>query len=387
AISTIDGFYQKIIRSFSFELGLNAAYRLEMNSDKVKQDLVVRLNKLLNDRDDLLQWIINYARKQIENDRNWNYTTVLKKLADELFKERFHPFDEAISQLSESDRQVVFTTISDLSDELITRFEKEIERLLKIATEIVNSSGVSSDLFLRKSQNLIPKIPSLAPDNLEAIDKFADYIDNPEKWQKNGVSGAVSDLYNKLNPLLRQILNYKEEHSRTYFLAKAVQANFYYLRLLKEMSVLLADYRAEHDVSLISDAQNLLKEINRHQDQNISFIYEKVGHRYKYFLFYEFQDTSSNQWYNFQPLLVNALASTEGNRSIPHHLIVGDVKQSIYRWRNGDWRILQYQSTRDLGDHHIRFQTLQENYRSLPNIIKFNNFLFTQAPKLLQQII
>ncbi|MGK9117269.1 UvrD-helicase domain-containing protein [Olivibacter jilunii] len=387
AISTIDGFYQKIIRSFSFELGLNAAYRLEMNSDKVKQDLVVRLNKLLNDRDDLLQWIINYARKQIENDRNWNYTTVLKKLADELFKERFHPFDEAISQLSEADRQVVFTTISDLSDELITRFEKEIERLLKIATEIVNSSGVSSDLFLRKSQNLIPKIPSLASDNLEAIDKFADYIDNPEKWQKNGVSGAVSDLYNKLNPLLRQILNYKEEHSRTYFLAKAVQANFYYLRLLKEMSVLLADYRAEHDVSLISDAQNLLKEINRHQDQNISFIYEKVGNRYKYFLFDEFQDTSSNQWYNFQPLLVNALASTEGNRSIPHHLIVGDVKQSIYRWRNGDWRILQYQSTRDLGDHHIRFQTLQENYRSLPNIIKFNNFLFTQAPKLLQQII
>src|SRR5690606_33665333 len=168
---------------------------------------------------------------------------------------------------------------------------------------------------------------------------------------------------------------------------KAVQANFYYLRLLKEMSVLLADYRAEHDVSLISDAQNLLKEINRHQDQNISFIYEKVGNRYKYFLFDEFQDTSSNQWYNFQPLLVNALASTEGNRSIPHHLIVGDVKQSIYRWRNGDWRILQYQSTRDLGDHHIRFQTLQENYRSLPNIIKFNNFLFTQAPKLLQQII
>src|SRR5690606_14622365 len=247
AISTIDGFYQKIIRSFSFELGLNAAYRLEMNSDKVKQDLVVRLNKLLNDRDDLLQWVINYARKQIENDRNWNYTTVVKTLADELFKERFHPFDEAISQLSESDRQVVFTTISDLSDELITRFEKEIERLLKIATEIVNSSGVSSDLFLRKSQNLIPKIPSLAPDNLEAIDKFADYIDNPEKWQKNGVSGAVSDLYNKLNPLLRQILNYKEEHSRTYFLAKAVQANFYYLRLLKEMSVLLADYRAEHD--------------------------------------------------------------------------------------------------------------------------------------------
>ncbi|MEH6304730.1 UvrD-helicase domain-containing protein [Olivibacter sp. CPCC 100613] len=387
AISTIDGFYQKIIRSFSFELGLNAAYRLEMNSDRVKQSLVSRLNKLLNDRDDLLQWIINYARKQIENDRSWNYTTVLKKLADELFKEHFHPFNEAVSKLSEADRQVVFTTMEALSEEIILRFEREMDHLLKKATDIFNRAGVSSDLFLRKSQNLIAKIPSLSSDNLEAVDKFAEYIDNPEKWQKNGLSGAVSDLYNQLNPHLHQLLNYKQEHSRTYFLAKAVQANFYYLRLLKEMSVLLAEYREENAVSLISDAQNLLREINRYQDQNISFIYEKVGNRYKYFLFDEFQDTSANQWQNFKPLLVNALASGGGNQSIPHHLIVGDVKQSIYRWRNGDWRILQYQSGKDLGAHYISFHTLQENYRSLSHIIEFNNFLFTQAPKLLQQII
>jgi len=385
AISTIDGFYQKIIRSFSFELGINAAYRLEMNSEKVKEDLVTRLNKLLNDRDDLLQWIINYARKQIENDRSWNYTMVLKKLADELFKERFHPFDEAVSRLSETDRQKVFSTIDKLSDELIASFEKEIERQLKTATDLITTAGISSDLFLRKSQNLIPKIPSLSPDNLETIDRLTEYVDNPEKWQKNELSEAVSDLYNKLNPVLRQLLSYKQEHSRTYFLAKAVQANFYYLRLLKEMSVLLANYREENAVSLISDAQNLLKEINRHQGQNISFIYEKVGNRYKYFLFDEFQDTSSNQWYNFLPLLSNALASAAENRSIPHHLIVGDVKQSIYRWRNGDWRILQHQSAKDLGNYQITFHTLQENYRSLPHIIKFNNFLFEKAPKLLQQ--
>lgn len=385
AISTIDGFYQKIIRSFSFELGLNATYRLEMNSEKVKEDLVARLNKLLNDRDDLLQWIIDYARKQIENDRNWNYTTLLKKLADELFKERFHPFDEAISKLSEADRQTVFTTVNELSEEVVIRFEKEIERILKTAADIVRASGASSDLFLRKSQNLIPKIPTLSHDNLETIDKFAEYVDNPEKWQKNGLSGVLADLYSKLNPVLHQLLNYKQEHSRTYYLAKAVQANFYYLRLLKEMSVLLADYREENAVSLISDAQNLLKKINQQQEQNVSFIYEKVGNRYKYFLFDEFQDTSSNQWYNFLPLLSNALASTDGNKSIAHHLIVGDVKQSIYRWRNGDWRILQYQSAKDLGDYHISFHTLQENYRSLPNIIRFNNFLFDKAPKLLQQ--
>lgn len=385
SVSTIDGFYQKIIRSFSFELGLNAAYRLEMNSEKVKSDLVARLNKLLADRPDLLQWIIDYARKQIEKDRSWNYTAVLKRLADELFKERFQPFNEAISRLSEEDRQKTFTTISALSEELVTGFEKEIDRLLKIAADVVTASGVSTDLFLRKSQNLIPKIPAMSADNIDVIDKFQEYVDNPEKWQKNGVSGVVSELYDKLNPLLHQLLRYKQEHSRTYFLAKAVQSNFYFLRLLKEMSVLLADYRDENAVSLISDAQNLLKEINRHQEQNVSFIYEKVGNRYKYFLFDEFQDTSSNQWYNFLPLLSNALAGTPGNRSTAYHLIVGDVKQSIYRWRNGDWRILQHHSINDLGNHHVSLHTLQENYRSLPAIIKFNNFLFDKAPKILQQ--
>lgn len=48
----------------------------------------------------------------------------------------------------------------------------------------------------------------------------------------------------------------------------------------------------------------------------------------------EFQDTSAMQWKNFRPLVVNSLG--EGAKV----MIVGDVKQSIYRWRNGDWRLL-----------------------------------------------
>src|SRR5690606_21413421 len=111
--------------------------------------------------------------------------------------------------------------------------------------------------------------------------------------------------------------------------------------------------------------------------------------RFRHFLFDEFQDTSRRQWDNLRPLLINAMGNAAGNRN--EHLIVGDVKQSIYRWRNGDWRILLDGVERQVGrafnttvtSSLIQSETLDTNYRSLKNIVAFNNLVFEQAPKWL----
>src|SRR5690606_11798170 len=130
----------------------------------------------------------------------------------------------------------------------------------------------------------------------------------------------------------------------------------------------LRELKDEEDIMLISDANEFLKEITSGTDA--PFIYEKVGNRYKNFLIDEFQDTSAFQWDSFYPLLDNALAS--GNTS----LIVGDVKQSIYRWRGGDLTLLLTAVEQQIGPERVQVKELDTNFRSLPHVVDFNNALF-----------
>ena len=94
----------------------------------------------------------------------------------------------------------------------------------------------------------------------------------------------------------------------------------------------------------------------------------------------EFQDTSAMQWNNFRPLIEESLAHSRPN------LIVGDVKQSIYRFRNSDWKLLDEQVQRDYPREEVNDETLKDNWRSCRNIVEFNNALFTIAPCLLQEL-
>lgn len=387
AVSTIDSFVQRIIRSFSFELGLSASYRLEMNTEKVKNDLVLRLNALLDEREDLLDWIVAYAQRQIEQDNSWNYTRVLGQLAKEIFKEHFLPFDRAIKDLGIQERNQLFATLDRFGKEKASAFEDQLNNMFQEVGVAFDQSGVSTDDLLGKSRNLIPKIKFLQADDPNCMVKVIEYVDAPEKWKKGGLDDAMERLYQKINPILHRAIAFHQQHAPTYFLAKAMDENIYFLRLMKEMSVLLAEYRAEQGVLLIGDAQHLLHQLNQQQGPNPSFLWEKVSNRYNYFLFDEFQDTSASQWANLSPLLINTLAEQAPNEHRANHLIVGDIKQSIYRWRNGDWRILKEQAAKDIGPHYIQQSTLTENYRSREHIVAFNNFVFRHAPHWLQEKI
>ena len=176
-----------------------------------------------------------------------------------------------------------------------------------------------------------------------------------------------------------------QEQFPDYQLAQLIHGNLYFLRLIREMSTLLGAYRKENSLLLISDAATLLGKINEGQEDNPSFIWEKVGNRYKHFLFDEFQDTSRGQWQNFLPIVKNALSESTGERT--EHLIVGDVKQSIYRWRSGDSRLLLSEVEENLGSFFVESDSLLENYRSSENIIQFNNLVFDSAPAWIQGLI
>lgn len=397
-VSTIDGFSQKVIRSFTYELNLDAGYQIEMNTNKVKADLTMMLNNLLDERPDLLDWIIGYAENRINDNENWNYRQQLAKLAGLIFSENFQEFD---AYLTTADTQQVFDLLNKEVLEKTKSYLDSFNKAIQTFRETYQHLQVDTDEMKGKSRNKLVAAGKVAPnahkqslsDLQKTLDRFLILRDNEEAFTDQGknvrhdlMQGFAPALvsFEKLSTLLPLYIAYH-----------AVQGNLYYLRLLKEMSDLLSTWRKENTAQLISDAQILLNRLGLDQNNDPTFIWEKIGNRYNYFLFDEFQDTSRIQWKNYSPLLLNALSNTQGKQH--EHLIVGDVKQSIYRWRNGDWRILLQQVeeqvmdafhlTEDGKKQFIENDTLETNFRSLPRIIAFNNYIYQQIPTLLQRVL
>ncbi len=380
SVSTIDGFVQKVIRGFAFELGLDAGYGLEMNYDKVKNELAERLDKALDKNPVLLQWIIDLALDRINNDKSWNYRRELIDLTNEIFKERYQPFENAIKLLGESvDLDMLFKDYNKVTRLGIETFENTVKELAEQAQQIFEVEGIEVGSLKGKTRSPLNNLSKIAEGDLTKISGLAKLIDQPDEWFQKG---QESSSYSELNPVIAKLYQTYQEGLAGYILAHAFNKNLYYLRLMQEMAVLLKDYRDESPNLLISDAQTLLKGITDDADDNPSFIWEKMGNRYRNFLFDEFQDTSSNQWGSFRSLLSNSIASPSGKHI--DHLIVGDTKQSIYRWRNGDWNILHQQAKLDIKAENVMEDSLEENYRSTQNIIEFNNDLFKKLPQLMQ---
>lgn len=386
SVSTIDGFVQQLIRSFAFELNLDSGYKLEMNQDKVKDELIKALNLHLENDPDLLEWVTNLAIDRISDGKDWDYQRALKDLANEIFKERYYPFQEAMLALGD-ERGREFNSLREIVGAGIKEFRDGVLERIGSMKKAFDSSGIVPDELNQKSKNPIFKLEKILNEEFSHISSLEKLADNFDQWPHGSLSdtSGVQDLYNRLNPEIKSLVQYYNEGSEQYETYLAISKNSSYLRLMQGMADLLKNYRSENRALLISDAQQLLKGITGSDVDNPSFIWEKTGNKYKHFLFDEFQDTSTFQWMNFLPLIKNAIAESSGERS--EHLVVGDVKQSIYRWRNGDWRILHSTVSNDLLSDNVSEENLEYNRRSSENIIRFNNFLYSKLPGILQQQI
>jgi len=385
SITTIDKFVQQIIRSFTFELGIDADYRVTLNLHQVVSDLTDALYESMEENPNLLEWIIDRAKDQINEGKSWNYHQGLQKLGMTIFSENFQAFDEAVAPYADKE---LFGKIKTQVNSIKSDFKAAFQTAFEAAKQIFLEENPDDNFFKGNKKSAIwilekdsPYFFDKATEKKQAA--FLALPDNFEKWFTKNVTAAQEQLYHRLNPALCRLKAVYEEDIESYNLALAVEANLYYLRLMKEMSGLLKDYRVANHLLLISDATHLLEGITRGMEDNPSFIWEKAGNRFQHFLFDEFQDTSENQWQNFWPLVKNALAEAKGN--MVEHLIVGDVKQSIYRWRGGNWEILLNKAEKALGQAFVSNESLQTNFRSDGNIISFNNYVFTFLAGWLQE--
>lgn len=379
SVSTIDSFFQKVVRSFAREMDLNAKFEVEMDQDAVLDRVVDRVVANVMDDEFLHKWLVDYAVEQIQNGKSWDIRKNIKDLGKQIFQEDFKKYGNEIREFLKEKENIknLNSFVRQRKAELInvTRQLKEEANQIRInnGLEWTDFPGATSSFAIKfdlLGDRSCP-VPELSPTQV-------DKIGNPDKWYKKkdpNMERIESAYHQGLNLILSQFETLLVKWNTIEAISKNIFVFGIFRNLLEELTLL----KDEESILLISDANEFLKEITKENDA--PFIFEKVGNQYRNYLIDEFQDTSGFQWASFKPLLENSLS--QGNTN----LLVGDVKQSIYRWRGGEMKLLLEQVESEIGAQRVRNENLDTNFRSLPNIINFNNALFKQLPKAFENVV
>jgi ATP-dependent exoDNAse (exonuclease V) beta subunit len=380
SISTIDSFFQRVIKAFNRELGINAAYNVELDEKSILEEAAERLIQLVEEDDKLLEWLTAFASDKMREGKGWNLKKDIIRLGTEIYNETFKSLNEDL-YAKLKDRTFLQKYREKLS-KIIVQYENKLKSLGQEGLNIIALEGLTVDDFKGKGRgpaNVFQKMKDLNTDFpktvLEAANEPSAWVTASVKEPLKTKLTAVAE--SKLMPKLQEAIRLIESDRRNYVTAKLIVNQLYTLGILVDLRKVVRELCREKGVVLISDSGHLLKIVIA--DSETPFVYEKTGSVYSHFMIDEFQDTSGLQWNNFRPLIGNSLS--EDNLS----LVVGDVKQAIYRWRSGDWRLLAGKLGESFPSLGIRNEVLNSNWRSHGKIIRFNNSIFKQAPILLQQ--
>ena len=380
-IETIDSFFQSVLRNLARELDLTANLRVELNDYQIERNAVDDLIDNLSEDDQVLAWIMDYIHENLQDDKNWNVIGQIKKFGENIFREFYKTNSKLLNEklLEEGFFKQYMSKLRNLRNEA----EAEIVNEAELFFDILNNNGIDiQNLSYGKSgpAGYFVKIRSGVYDESLITSRVKTAMDNGngDGWVKKTADAELKAIASsKLAPAQ---INAEKTRSRNwpiYQSAVLTLRHLNQLRLLNSIENKVRDMNQEANRFLLSDTHTLLHSLIK--DSDSPFIFEKIGTQLNNIMIDEFQDTSTVQWQNFKVLLEECMShsSEQGN------LIVGDVKQSIYRWRSGDWRMLnnierEFPTMRNM----LNVKSLDTNYRSSRRVINFNNAFFTQAAEI-----
>ncbi|MBQ8520942.1 MAG: UvrD-helicase domain-containing protein, partial [Bacteroides sp.] len=375
-VETIDSFFQSVMRNMARELELGANLNIDLDNYNALSEAVDSMIEKLDRNSPVLYWLLDYIDDRIRNDKQWKVANELKEFGRDIFNEEYiekgialrrtledkdciknyrkvlTALEEEVLEQMKGFGQQFFDTLSmhklsvdDLSYKktgIASYFNKLMAGEIsdKVYTPRVNSHSESADFWTSKKHERRDEIITLAQNELIPL------LDTAEEFRKKNKC-----IVNSCRLSLQHVNN---------------------VRLLANIDEEMRALNHEKNRFLLSDTNALLHGIVREGDP--SFVFEKIGTNIHHVMIDEFQDTSRMQWANFKLLLMEGLARGADS------LIVGDVKQSIYRWRGGDWNILNNLHGK-IGPFPVKEEALKVNRRSEENIVRFNNDLFTAARK------
>ena len=337
SVSTIDGFFQQIIRTFALELGLSTNYDLSLDQQEIinqaVDDIFRRIREVKPEDADLTSWLIEYAQNNIEQNKRWNPIDNIKTFSSELSKEALiQQMDEVREVFEDKNKMRLYLEqLSEIKKQAIISVQTLKEKINQ-ALSTWNESDINTrctGLFNKEPEEIL--VSGFNTTLLNVLNGEGTL------YKKTGKSKSeqqlLQDKSQELMPLIRDLYDMTTgQVACQYFTADAILAKLHSLGILQDVAAQIETTNRQLGRLPISEINRLIFQIIDGQES--PFIYERIGQYYHHYMIDEFQDTSKLQWQNFKPLILDTEASGYDN------LIVGDVKQSIYRFRNSDWHLL-----------------------------------------------
>ena len=380
-IETIDSFFQSVLRNLARELDLTANLRIELNDRQIESIAVDEMIDELGEKDELLKWILGYIKENIDDDKNWNVIGYIKSFGENIFREFYKTKSKELNTLLHEKGffEQYTKRIRTIRDEA----EAELKSVAAEFFKALETEGVDiTDLSYGKSgpAGYFIKLQNGQYDESIITGRVQKALDegSADCWTKKSAPQSLRHFAEEtIVPLLEKAESTRRSNWKMYASAVLTLKHLNQLRLLNSIERKVREMNVEANRFLLSDTHTLLHSLIK--DTDSPFIFEKIGSHLENVMIDEFQDTSTVQWQNFKVLLEECMSHSEEHGN----LIVGDVKQSIYRWRSGDWRMLnnikgEFPQMSDMLD----IRTLTHNYRSSRRVINFNNAFFERAAEI-----
>ncbi len=377
-VETIDSFFQRVLRNLARELGLTANLKVMLNDNEVESQAVDNIiSNIDSGNDPLLTWIMDFVSERMEEDKNWNVVGNIKEFGKNIFTDFYKSHQKQLRLIM--DDAGFFKQYTSRLRALRKKALDDMAAFAKRYDDIASKYGIDDSCYSHGHSNAPGYFDNLAKGVLVSDGKtkipnsFVQAgLENPDKFVRKAdlgkpVAVAIRDF---VKPLIEEAEEKREAAAVTVNSVTLTLQNINQLRLLGRIEQEVRRINADNNDYPLSNTQKLLNDLIDKQDS--PFIYEKIGGQLRYIMIDEFQDTSTVQWDNFKVLLDDCVSHQAGS------LIVGDVKQSIYRWRNGDWQLLQGLNETNYPDT-VKVKSLDTNYRSQRNVVNFNNHFFNAA--------
>ncbi len=370
-VETIDRFNHRLIRTFAKDLKIASNFEVELDVDSLLTEAVDRVINLAGKEERLTKVILDFTFEKADDDKSWDISFDLNEISKLLKNENDLSHVERLKTKTIEDflelKKTVYKSIEKTGEALNELGEKCLDVISKNGLEFTDFNGGYFPKYFEKLAN-------------------GDFsVSTGLKWQENiGIETmypkrVTGETANTIDSLTGTFSGFYEQSSKlltNYTFLKTIQNNINSLSLLNAIYKEFKELQEEKNLVPISEFNaRIFKEI---KGQPAPFIYERLGDKYKHFFIDEFQDTSQMQWLNLVPLIDNTLSQEDMSGEKGSLLIVGDAKQSIYRWRGGfpEQFIKLSDGENPFALESINRQTLETNFRSYDEIINFNNAFF-----------
>ena len=366
SILTIDKFFQRIIRSFIKELGVDLNFNLELQTDSLLGRAADQLIEDISINDALKRWITDFIEERIQENKRGEIKTELVGLGVELFKETFR-----VQTRHENSPLVSKEKLGKIVGQATAKARSITDRMQRTAQkalEMIGEAGLDPTDFSSGKNGFTNYFVKTAAGTIGPYgERVKEALLSDEKWYAKSApcKAEIIALTPRLRPLLEELCDLWDKNFRFLSSARLLRENYRNFALLSDLSEKITELCNRENIIPISETNTILHKLIEGNDT--PFIFEKAGNHFSRFMIDEFQDTSTMQWENFIPLLQNAVSQSDDKPV----LLVGDVKQSIYRWRGGDWQILARDIDRRFDS--VIHSELTTNHRSLRGIVEFNN--------------